>query len=274
MINNRLKFLEMMERGYHQDPRIQKKIRMLINRKLVHWYFETEIADVYVNESSIQQYYKNLGKKIRYRQIYLQNEQNRDTYEQLVRICHSTLKGAPFDSLAKEFSEHPSSAEKGGLMPVKHWTGPENRKVRTLFQLKPGRVSDIIEYKDGYVLLKVEEIETVEKKPLAEMREKIEQRLLTLYKPQMRQANADSMATCMDSTTFEWNENALEQIVEWGNVDPDFFMFNSSDTLRKAIESGRNRVVLEHNAGMVDYSDLSALFPGYEIPKAFGISGH
>jgi parvulin-like peptidyl-prolyl isomerase len=84
-------------------------------------------------------------------------KQKRTKAEEVLRRARG---GEDFAKLAKEFSTDPGSAEKGGDL---GWFGhgvmvPEFDQAA--FALKPGEISDIVESKFGYHIIKVEERKT------------------------------------------------------------------------------------------------------------------
>jgi parvulin-like peptidyl-prolyl isomerase len=87
----------------------------------------------------------------------LDSKQQRSKAEEVLKRARS---GEDFGKLAKEFSIDTVSAEKGGDL---GWFGhgqmvPEFDKAA--FELKPGEISDIVESKFGYHIIKVEEKKT------------------------------------------------------------------------------------------------------------------
>ncbi len=92
-------------------------------------------------------------------------------------IRQKISEGAEFADLAKLYSED-STQEAGG-----DW-GWINRRTlnetlsKVAFSLKPGKVSEIIEFANSYYLLRVEAKKNAVTKPLSEVRDEIEKRLI------------------------------------------------------------------------------------------------
>jgi parvulin-like peptidyl-prolyl isomerase len=93
------------------------------------------------------------------------SKQNRPKAEEVLKRARA---GEDFAKLAKEFSTEPGAKEKGGDL---GWFGhgqmvPEFEQAA--FKLKPGEISDIVETKFGYHIIKLEDKKTETKEGKAE----------------------------------------------------------------------------------------------------------
>jgi peptidyl-prolyl cis-trans isomerase SurA len=94
--------------------------------------------------------------------------------------------GDKFDALAKLYSDG-KEAKQGGDW---GWVG---RKVLrseisdVAFQLKPGQHSELVDTKDGYYILHVEETKAAHVKPIAEVRDEIEKIILQEQRDKMQE---------------------------------------------------------------------------------------
>lgn len=89
-------------------------------------------------------------------------------------ILKQVKAGGDFAALAKKNSQDPGSAEKGGELGwvVKGQTVPEFEKAA--FALNPGQTSDLVQTSYGFHIIQTEEKETAHVKPLAEVKDSIE----------------------------------------------------------------------------------------------------
>ena len=62
----------------------------------------------------------------------------------------------------------------------------------------------------------------------------------------------------IDGNNLEWNETALKQVVQWFII-PDFYKDSYQKTIKDAIESGDNKIILTYDNGIIDYKELLRL---------------
>jgi peptidyl-prolyl cis-trans isomerase SurA len=82
-------------------------------------------------------------------------------------------KGAAFDEVAKKNSDGPTAAQGGDLGYFKRGTLAKELEDKT-FAMKPGEVSDVIQTKQGFVILKVTEHQQAGVPPLSEIEPKVQ----------------------------------------------------------------------------------------------------
>ncbi len=142
------------------------------------------------NASKIEDYYKNNSfkfhkpKRVKARHILVKvDESASDADKEKARKQIEDLKakvnapGADFAALAKEFSEDPGSKEKGGDLGV---FGPgvmDPKFQEGAFALEPGQISDVVQSRFGYHLIKVEEVFAAEDKTLDQAKPEIAKEL-------------------------------------------------------------------------------------------------
>ena len=102
--------------------------------------------------------------------------QKAEAREKLEQIRQKVKKGEDFAALAKESSQCPSSSRGGD---VGYFRRGQMAKPfeRAAFALKPGEVSDIVETRFGYHLIKVIDKKPERTVPYEEVKNRIEQRL-------------------------------------------------------------------------------------------------
>ena len=101
-------------------------------------------------------------------------------------ILGKLASGAKFEKLAQIYSED-STRELGG-----DWGWIERKTLaapleKVAFSLPTGRVSRVVDYNGNYYILKVEDRHGGETKPLAQVREEIEKKLLQLHAQEIQE---------------------------------------------------------------------------------------
>ncbi|RMG18129.1 MAG: hypothetical protein D6729_07505 [Deltaproteobacteria bacterium] len=122
-------------------------------------------------------------KRVRARHILIKPEGDDDAAREAARkkaeeLLARVKAGEDFAKLATEYSMDPGSKDKGGDL---NWFGPgvmAKPFEEAAFALGPGEVSDVVETRFGYHIIKVEEVQEATKKSLDEVKEEVAKNLL------------------------------------------------------------------------------------------------
>ena len=153
------------------------KNEIQIGLTIQHYLDNLHTSETQVTEEEIQQAYKE-DKTASVRHILLNTEGKRDSTKQEIRkkmeeVLARARKGENFADLAKIYSEDPGSKNNGGL----YENFGRGRMVKPFeeaaFSVPVGEISDIIETRFGYHILKVIERKK-ETSPLEEMRPQLQ----------------------------------------------------------------------------------------------------
>lgn len=142
-------------------------------------------GDVSIPESKIVEAYRQhqeeytSEEQIKLRMISIRKpEGGNDSRRKMIdEIRGKITEGAEFGSLAKMYSEDSTQDASGDWGWINRRTLNESL-TKTAFSMKPGKVSDVIELGNSYYLLLVEAKKNAVTKPLAEVRDEIEKRLI------------------------------------------------------------------------------------------------
>ncbi len=144
-----------------------------------------------VDDESIEKYYTThinqyqIPKQVKARHILIKAnaEDEKEEQEKAKKTAEDLLKkikeeGADFAELAKEFSDDPGSASKGGELDFfeKGRMTPNFEKVA--FSLEKGEISDLVETPFGYHIIEVQDIKEAATKALEEVKPQIKDVLL------------------------------------------------------------------------------------------------
>ncbi|QPA31564.1 peptidylprolyl isomerase [Thermaerobacillus caldiproteolyticus] len=142
----------------------EKAIRDMVKLDLLRQ--KAAMEDIKVTEKELKKYYDEYKPKIRASHILVKDEKTAK------EIKEKLDKGEDFAKLAKEYSQDPGSAQKGGDL---GWFGP-GKMVKEFedaaYSLKVGEISQPVKTEFGYHIIKVTDKE--KKKSYNEMKDEIE----------------------------------------------------------------------------------------------------
>jgi len=101
--------------------------------------------------------------------------------------------GAKFEDVAKKYSEDPGSANVGGSL---GWIGKGQTSVefeKVAFSLPKGQISDVVKSADGFHIIRVDEKQDAQLKPLDDVKAQIEPILKQQKAQQLAQAQAEEL---------------------------------------------------------------------------------
>lgn len=128
-------------------------------------------GSVIMTPSDIRKYYKTIDKdslaiipeQYSYSQITRHTPKSEDaklnTKEELLGIREKIINGARFQTMARMYSEDPTTASTGGELPPalpNIYTSPFSEALQ---RLKPGQISDVVETKFGFHLIELLSVE-------------------------------------------------------------------------------------------------------------------
>ncbi|MCF7803093.1 MAG: peptidylprolyl isomerase [Candidatus Marinimicrobia bacterium] len=264
MISNRLTLIVFFHSGLHRDSVLMQPVQRIVSDEILDQYYRTQFLGEYVNEPSIESFYQKMGKEITYKQIVLDKPENASgeaisqVKEQANQLKTEIIQGADFGELAARHSEHFASAQKNGDMPPITWEESlSNPLHQFLFEMNTGNVR-IFERRNAFHIVRVEDTKRIETPPLADVRDRIKNRLKNMYTDRALSDFDRAKEDLLDPDTFEWNEKAVHQLVRWSRQE-GFSGNDYLDSLKAVIAGGRNFTILTYGKGQVDLREYVRL---------------
>lgn len=255
MLINRVKLLDFFESGFHEDSLIIGKIRRIVNEELVIRYYDTQYHQKYLNDKAVTDLYNRLSREVVYRKISITKEgssSNAVTKAKVAEVMAKIDEGGSFEELAKEYSNHKSTAVKGGLMPALTLQGNPDNMSRLIFDMQEHEVQSF-ETDKTFEIIRIEEINTLPIAPLEELKESILEQLNDDFTDLAVEEYDNVFTGFVDTSSIQWNLDALAQIRDWfdpGGFDERAYL----GAVEKALSEGQNFTIMEYSAGEVDLS--------------------
>ncbi len=272
LITNQLKRIDFFEAGLHENQALVQNIRRVINEEMTGEYFRREFLSQYVNDETIREAYENMGYEVTYRKIVLPKPGEESSLmesirSQAVELRDSLERGANFDVLVSEYSQHIESARRGGYMQPVTW----QRSLRTpmnevIYNLSPGDIR-IFESNNAFHIVEVTDKHRVEVGPFEEEEPGIRRTLESIYFNQSLEDFDREKNATVNEDELDWNEEALNQLVIWSEIT-DFYHHHYPDTMQNEIARGNNFAIVSSSDQIVDLAELKRLLDEVLIPRA------
>ena len=170
VIENQIGSRQKLEEFYGKTTtQIKLEMKQSIKNKLLTEEMQRQItSSIQITPKDIEDYFNQLPKdsipfintKLSFQQIVIfpkiTNEDKANTYQKLNEIRESILKGKSFESQARLHSQDPGSASQGGTITASRGMMVPQFEA-TVFNLKVGEISKILETDYGYLIIQLVE---------------------------------------------------------------------------------------------------------------------
>jgi hypothetical protein len=259
LIVDQLKRIDFFDLGLNRSTESLPRIKRSINEELVIRYYKTQFYGRYVNEDSMQNAYKEMGREVVYQQIVLakpKNASRKDTDS--LKLLASTIrmrvrKGEDWVKLATQYSQDLESRSGNTLQSVNWKMSLANDLNDAVFHLPVNDVR-ILDSGESFHIVKIVRINKIDVQPYAKVKEDIRKALDERYAEFSYEEFDRAKKGLIDEGKVKWNPKALRQLVQWSNI-PGFYQTSYADTLRDAISHGRNTVILKYSNVQVDLKE-------------------
>ncbi len=257
MIHQRIKELEAKAKRMHKDSVVIAALEPEVNAALMQRLYQKIEAKV-VNDSLMKNLYDQLGKEIQYRQIVIQKstDGSRESKHSVVEeIFKEIEQGKDFGQLARQFSEHRTSAKRGGLMQPIRWQKRLDPKLVVLFRMQPDQISGPLETQEEITIFKVDKVEKKDIEPFEKVKNHISALLKKHFKGLIHQRFQHIVAAQVKTNRFEWNEEGLDHLEPLA-YDADIKYKNFATALEHYIDLGNQITLLTYDEGKINLEGL------------------
>jgi parvulin-like peptidyl-prolyl isomerase len=177
MVEQKLLALEALARNLDKEPKLQKEYEDLTKNMLMGQLYRQEILDKsQPTDREIKDYYQRMGTEAKARHILVKTE------EEAKAVYQSLKDGADFEETARQKSQDPGSASRGGDLGWFGWGRMVQAFQKAVFDLKPGQLGKPVQTPFGFHIIRMDSTRPAEIKPFDQMKDMIKQQL-TASKP-------------------------------------------------------------------------------------------
>jgi hypothetical protein len=274
LLVNQLKRMDFFDKGLDKDRKLIQSINRIINEELVAEYFETQYLGKYLTEENAKKIYGMMNKEVIYQLIELSKPEDAspkqlDSLKEKALTLKSEIdNGKEFSSLVKEYSQNKISLMNNGYMPPVDWKQSILNPVsNVIFHLNKNDVR-ILNSDVAFLIVKIANIKTIQVEPFDSIKSNILSELKKVYANSSFDEYHKDKKDLINENSLQWNETALEQIVQWSNI-PNFYKSEYEKTFKNALENGNNKIILTYNGGTVDYKEFLRLLENVLIIRDF-----
>ena len=223
------------EDTYNQMIHVEHKeeIEFLTMTSLYPVFHKEEMAGlIHVTDKMVEDYYEEHQKAYQYpakaklSMIVINGGEEKEkkevayekamaVYKELKPSFFSFGKGKDFAGIAREYSEDPETAPKGGRLDVDIYECRNEVEYmllhgfhKKIFSLEPGDISDVFEFENKFYIIQVREMENRKKVAFDEIRDRVKQDLMNKEHQKVMENWEDDL---LKTANFVVYENPLEE---------------------------------------------------------------
>lgn len=209
LIEDKLFILEAKNRGYDKEEEHRKSLEKIEQETAIkQMYNEMIEKKVEATDEDVGELWQKLGEEAKVRVIVV------ETKEEAEQVLEELKGGSEFEQLAKAKSIDKKTALQGGDIGYVTWDRFDDKFSQAIFALNPGEIGDVVELRDRYYLIKVEDRREVEQKDFEVEKERLT-KIATMRK---RRAAAEDFLyglkkkadITFDDEVLSWIEEKIE----------------------------------------------------------------
>jgi hypothetical protein len=262
MTTDRLRVFDLFDRKLHENQDLMLNIRRNINNQLIEAFFDKSFVEKYANEKTAAEAYKEMDKKVICNELtlLLPEHPKKEELDSLRTIALEIEAGLNKNSGIKDLLRSHS---------LRDFKQLDKREVawsetlidpiaKVIFGLKKG-FTRVIEFEDGFHIIKVLDIKQIKLQPFEKMKDKIISQLKNGYNEASNKAYEDFRRERIDKNSIKWNQSGLDQLIKWSSKTEMFYGGAYKDTMNNAIRNGNNFVLFSSKNVKVDLKEYFRL---------------
>ena len=187
----------------------------------VRFYLDRTILDTIITEESLKKLHEKMSREIgashiliQYKTVNPQVSRNKDEAIKLAKeIVKKAKSGDDFGKLATKYSDDKSSGPVGSLGYF-GWGKMVGPFQEAAFSMKVDEISDIVETKFGYHIIKVNDIKTIPTKSFAEEKPNLMNLMMREKNPELRKSYQERVDNLKKEYNFDVNQTIIDTIIK------------------------------------------------------------
>lgn len=264
MIDKELKILFAYQKHYDTREEYKKAVDDVMNRAAIEELYQKDIVDKIVTRAEKRELYNRLAEELRARHILIKVGQNAPEEQvdkaraRIDSIAQRLKAGEDFAELAGEFSEDKSNAAKGGDLGYFKWGTMADPFQEAAFKLRVGQLSEPVQTRFGFHLIKLEDRRRVkDRKSFEEEEPRIARDLMRKKSSELRQAAKDYIDGLKKEKRVTYKEETLQHLLTEMKENP-------KDPFAELSSQEKAAPLVSYEGGRVTVADLAERFQ--EIP--------
>ncbi|MDI6841102.1 MAG: peptidylprolyl isomerase [bacterium] len=204
LIADKLMIIDARDKGFGKQ--VADRLRDFKNRLTINsLYIQVVRKRVKVSPWEIRNYWWHLDKEVSASQILVKDK------EKAYNVYKELILGKDFAELARQHSEDQRTAEKGGDLGWISWGRMEPELQKVIFSLSCGKISRPIRTRNGYYIIKVNDIKKTKRPDFNKQKDMIKQRLES---EKERQLSTDYLEYLKSIAHIGYNQHAIQKLIE------------------------------------------------------------
>jgi len=221
MIEQKMRILDAYRLGLDKDSAVVKAADDAQQQAAIQELYKVEIMDKVIPADEIRQQYDKMGEEIKASHILIKSTMDTSAAAQAPvkakadSIYQLVISGVPFDSLAKQFSEDPTSAQNGGDLGYFAWGRMVDEFQEAAFALKAGEISRPVKSSYGYHIIKIlDRRPNAGRRSFEEEQNDILMNLRRKYQQELQKQAEDYLAKLKENFGLSFNYANIQKILD------------------------------------------------------------
>ncbi|MDI6402305.1 peptidyl-prolyl cis-trans isomerase [Balneolaceae bacterium ANBcel3] len=273
MVRNQFKRFDFFDRGLHEKEEVLLPMQRHINEELINAYFNQEYLEEYLTEDFARKVYEEMKYEVGYRQIVLRDKEQsegevRSTLQDKAdEIVSKIGRGEDFGRLVRTYSQHEATIRTDGYAEPASWKRSVMFPVDSVvFTLEPGDV-EVVTHNNAFYIVKVTHRNRVSLDPFEEIEEQVKNQIREAYIEKSLEEYDRFLEQLVSEENLQWNQEAIEKIIEWSRQQGFFGRALYRDTFSKELEKGNNFEIVSYNDEIIDLEKFLFLLDYILIPS-------